>query len=176
MNRRNIFSLSAIAAVGLALLPGSAFAQQKSLKDQIVGTWSLVSWVQTLKDGSKNLRFGNDPKGVNTFTPDGHFTLIITRSNLPKISSGNPEKPTPEEAQALVSGSIAYFGTYTVDEATKTVSQHLDATTLVNQLAMPQARVVTSISADAMTYSNSNAVAGGNIVLVWKRVPAAAIN
>jgi hypothetical protein len=176
MQRRNILGLSAIAAVGLALLPGSAFAQQKSLKDQIVGTWSLVSWEQTLKDGSKNLRFGNDPKGVNTFTPDGHFTLIITRSDLPKISSGNPEKPTPEEAQALVSGSIAYFGTYTVDEATKTVSQHLDATTLVNQLAMPQARVVTSISADAMTYSNSNSVAGGNIVLVWKRVAASVIN
>ncbi len=169
MNTRSILSMAAIAALSLTLVPSITMAQQKSLKDQIVGTWTLVSWVQTLKDGSKNLRFGNDPKGVNTFTPDGHFTLIITRPNLPKISSGNPEKPTPEEAQALVSGSIAYFGTYTVDEAAKTVSEHLDATTLVNQLAIPQMRVVTSIGADAMTYSNSNAVAGGNIELVWKR-------
>src|ERR1700685_4143304 len=82
MNTRSILSMAAIAALSLALVPGIATAQQKSLKDQIVGTWTLVSWVQTLKDGSKNLRFGNDPKGVNTFTSDGHFTLIITRSNL----------------------------------------------------------------------------------------------
>ena len=43
MNRRNIFGLSAIAALGLALLPGSAVSQQKSLKEQIVGTWTFVS-------------------------------------------------------------------------------------------------------------------------------------
>jgi hypothetical protein len=41
MNRRNIFSLSAISALGLAMLPGSADAQQKTLKEQIVGTWSV---------------------------------------------------------------------------------------------------------------------------------------
>jgi hypothetical protein len=169
MNRRHILSLSVITTLGLALLPGSAVAQQKSLKDQIVGTWTLVSWAQTLKDGSKNNRFGSDPKGVNTFSADGHFTLIIMRSDLPKISSGNPEKPTPDEAQALTRGSIAYFGTYTVDEATKTVNEHIDATTLVNQLAMEQKRVVTSISAEEMKYSNPVSVLGGNIELGWKR-------
>ena len=36
MNRRSVFSVSAIAVLGLALLPASAFCQQKSLKEQIV--------------------------------------------------------------------------------------------------------------------------------------------
>jgi len=169
MNVRSLLSIAAVAALGLTLVPSVLVAQQKPLKDQIVGTWTLVSWVQTLKDGSKNLRFGNDPKGINTFTPDGHFTLIIMRPDLPKISSGNPEKPTPAEAQALVSGSIAYFGTYTVDEASKTIHEHLDATTLVNQLALPQDRVVTAITDDEMKYRNPVSVLGGNIELVWKR-------
>jgi len=88
--------------------------------------------------------------------------LIITRSNLPRISSVNQEKPTPEEAQAIVSGSVAYFGTYTVDEATKTVNEHFEATTQVSQLDVPQPRVVTSISADARTYL----AGGGNIEVV----------
>ena len=39
MNRRNVLSLSVATALGLALLPGSAVAQQKSLKEQLVGTW-----------------------------------------------------------------------------------------------------------------------------------------
>ena len=42
MDRRAIFGLPVIAALGLAILPGGATAQQKSLKDQIVGTWTLV--------------------------------------------------------------------------------------------------------------------------------------
>ncbi len=169
MNQRTVFGLLLSTILGFALLSGGATAQQKSLKDQIVGTWMLVSWEQTLKDGSKNHRFGTNPKGVNTYTADGHFTLIIMRPDLPKISSGNPEKLTPDEAQALASGSIAYFGTYTVDESTKTVSLKIEATTLVNQLGMEQKRVVASITADEMRYGNPVSVLGGNIEL--ERIP-----
>jgi hypothetical protein len=35
MNRRSLISLSAIAALGLAVLPGIAVSQQKPLKDMI---------------------------------------------------------------------------------------------------------------------------------------------
>ena len=40
--------LSSIAALGLALLPGSALAQQKSLNELLVGTWTAVSLEQTI--------------------------------------------------------------------------------------------------------------------------------
>jgi len=169
MDRRSIMTVAAAAALALGLLPHSTMAQQKSLKDQIIGTWTVVSWEQTLKDGSKLERFGNSPKGVNTFTRDGHFTLILMRPDLPKISSNNPMKPTPAEAEAITVGSIAYFGTYTVDEGTKTITEQLDGTTLANQLAIPQKREVTSISATEMKYRNAQSVAGGNIELVFKR-------
>src|SRR5690349_194983 len=71
MNRRNVISLSAATALGLAFLSGSAIAQQKSLKDQLVGTWTVAAWEQTNKDGSKLHRFGANPKGVNVFNADG---------------------------------------------------------------------------------------------------------
>jgi len=46
MNRRSVLSLSAIMALGLGLAPSSATSQQKPLKDQIVGTWTLaLAWV-----------------------------------------------------------------------------------------------------------------------------------
>jgi hypothetical protein len=160
----------AVSAFGLALLPGSAVSQQKSFKDQLVGTWTLVSWEQTRADGSKNLRFGASPKGINTYDANGNFSLIIMRPDLPKIASGDPEKLTPEEAQALGKGSIAYYGTYTVNEADKTINLNLHATTLVNQVGMEQKRVVTSINANEMKYRNPTSVVGGaQIELVWKR-------
>ena len=58
MNRRKVISLSALTAFELALLTGSAVSQQKSLKEQLVGTWTVQSWDQTNKDGTKLQRFG----------------------------------------------------------------------------------------------------------------------
>jgi hypothetical protein len=39
----------------------------------------------------------------------------------PKVVGADRTRPTPEEAMAIASGSIAYTGTYTVDENTKTI-------------------------------------------------------
>lgn len=168
MDRRSILTIG--AAAGLGLLPRRAAAQEKTLKQQIVGAWSLVSWVQTRSDGSKYHRFGEQPKGVNMFSPTGRFSIILVRPDLPKITSNDPNKPSAEEALAIVRGSIAYFGSYTVDEATKVLTLQLDGTTLPNQLGIPQKRTIDSISADEMRYSNSTVVGGlGKIELAWKR-------
>jgi hypothetical protein len=35
--------LAAITALGLTLLPGNALSAQKSLKEQLVGTWKIVA-------------------------------------------------------------------------------------------------------------------------------------
>lgn len=77
MNRRNILSLSAIMAAGLALLPGSVLAQQKSLKDQLVGTYTLVSVASTAQNGTKVDLFGNNPKGLIIFDAGGQYTQVI---------------------------------------------------------------------------------------------------
>ena len=49
----------------------------------------------------------------------GLFILLNGRSDLPKIEAGNRVSGTREENKAIVQGSIALFGTYTVDSATK---------------------------------------------------------
>jgi hypothetical protein len=170
MNRRNIFSLSAISAVGLAMLPGSADAQQKALKEQIVGTWSVVSWEQTLPDGHKDQAFGASPNGINSFDSSGRFSLIILRRDLPKVAANDRMKPTPEEALAIAKGAIAYFGTYSVDEADKSISLNLEGTSYANQLGLPQRRIVPIISADELKYRNPTSTSGGQIEVSLKRV------
>src|SRR5205085_3611986 len=74
MNRHSILSLSAVTVLGLAVLPGSAVSQQKTLKDQLVGTWTLTSWEQDGgQTGPKFQRFGANPKGYNIFDASGRF-------------------------------------------------------------------------------------------------------
>jgi hypothetical protein len=53
MNRRSIFTLFAISALGLAVLPSSVVAQQGALKQQLVGTWTLVSYDASAADGTR---------------------------------------------------------------------------------------------------------------------------
>jgi hypothetical protein len=92
MNRRNIISPPAIAALAVALLPGGAVSQQRPLQDQLVGTWMLVSNTGSRADARN---FGpND--GVAVFEANGRFSLLLVRSDLPKFASNNRDTGTPE--------------------------------------------------------------------------------
>ncbi len=176
MNRRCILGLSAVMALGLAFLPVSAVSQQKSLRDQLVGTWTAVSWEQTNKDGSKFERFGSNPKGVNVFDADGHFFIMFARSELPKMASNNPSTPTPEDDKGMVGGSVAYFGTYTVDTAGRIVTLRIEASSLPDQVGVEQKLTVVSLTADELKYTITTALTGGAIYVAMKRATAVAAN
>jgi hypothetical protein len=79
----------------------------------LLGTWALVAVTSDGPDGAKDEPFGPSPKGVIVFSKDGHFSLLKSRAEIPTIAANDRAKATPEEAQAIVSGSIAYYGTYT---------------------------------------------------------------
>jgi hypothetical protein len=176
MSSRMIIGLSAIAGLGLVLAPTGAVSQQKSLKEQLVGTWTVVSWEQARPDGSKFQRFGANPKGVHIFDANGRYAVIFAHPELPKISSNNPSTPTPDELKGLVGRSIAYFGTYTVDEGSKVVNLRVEASSFPNQVGADNKRTITSLTADELKYQNTTALTGGQIYITFKRAPATATN
>ena len=159
MNGRIILSLSAITALGLGLLPGDAIAQTKSLKDQLVGTWTFVSSINTRADGTKFDSWGDNPKGTTIYEANGHYAFMIMRADLPKVTDRS--KVTPEQGKAVAAGSIAYYGTYTVDEASKTVTLHVDGSTIAGLNGTDQKRIIKSITADEMNTLNPVTSDGG---------------
>ena len=168
MNRSSFVSLSAVTVLVLAL-PTTAVTQQKSLKEQLVGTWNLTAWERTAPDGTKVQAYGSNPKGVAHFGADGRFFIFFARGDLPKLASNDRSKATPEEAKTIVDGTIAYAGTYTLDEASKTISYRIEITSFPNQLGMEQKRVITSLTADELKFTNPIASAGGKIDVAMKR-------
>ena len=77
MNRHTIFNLGAVTVMGLALLPDSAISQQKSFKEQLVGSWAIVSNDNVAPDGTKRQIFGPNPKGIFILGADGCFALVV---------------------------------------------------------------------------------------------------
>ena len=169
MIRRNIPGLLVVAALSCCLLPGSSLAQQKTLKEQLVGTWLAVSWEQDVPNGPRFQRYGANPKGGYIFDANGRFFSVYARPDLPQIASKNPSTPTPEEAKAIVSGAIGLFGTYTVDETSKLITLHVEASTFPNQIASDQKRLVTSLTGDELKFQNPTAITGGAIYYTFKR-------
>ena len=104
MNRRNLLSISVVTVLGLALLPASAVSQQRTLKEQIVGTWTVVSTVNMQKDGSKVDQFGANPKGSITFDGNGRYMLMIVRSDLPKFAANRADEGSADENKAVLKG------------------------------------------------------------------------
>lgn len=149
------------------LLTGAAHTQ--SLKEQVVGTWSPVS--QYVEQNGKRLEpFGNDPKGIVVYQADGHFVLYLQKANLPRFASNNRLTGTAEENKAIVQGSIAYFGRYSIDESSAQMRIHYDGSTFPNWDGEDQVRLVV-VSNDLLRITSpASAVGGGSVHLVLRRL------
>ena len=168
MHRRIMLNLFAIVALVIALLPGSARGQQKSLKEQLVGTWIYVSSSSTRVDGSKTDR--PNLKGIVIYTIDGHFAFVSVRDDLPKLANPDRARATAEEAQAVVAGSIAYYGTYSINEVDKVITPKVEGSTFANMIGgAEQKRIITSLTADELKFTNPRTPSGETLEIVWKR-------
>ena len=132
MNRRNTLSLAAVAVLGLTLLPGTALAQQKPLKDQLAGTWTIVSNDNVAPDGTKRQLFGPNPKGLLILAANGQFAQIMVRADRSNFKANNRLEGTAEENKAAVQGTTATFGTWSADEASKTLVVRIEGSMFPN--------------------------------------------
>jgi len=88
----------------------------------------------------------------------------------PRIAANDRARATPEEAMAVLKTTVAYYGTYTIDEPSKTIVPKIEGSTFANLIGGPeQKRVITAISADEMRFTNPKTPAGETLEFVWKR-------
>ena len=161
----------AALSVGMLAGPSNVFAQDKSarLAQEIQGSWVLVS-IYNESDGKKTEPFGPSPRGSLILTPDGRFSMMFVRAGLPKFASNNRMKGTAAENEAVVQGSIAYFGGYSVASGNEqAVTLHTEGSTFPNWDGQDQKRLMT-VSGNEMKLINQATAIGGTNYQVWKRV------
>ena len=90
----------------------------------LVGTWRLVRFENTAKDGKVDKPYGEHPRGYFVYDPTGHLSIHIMRNPpLPPFASGDDETATDAEKAQAYNAYVGYFGTYRVDKA-KQVLHH----------------------------------------------------
>ena len=165
MHRFGMLTLAAASLlVGVAIHARNAGAQ--SAKD-LVGTWAWVSVDVTGADGVKRQPFGPTPKGFVMFDSNGRFGYLLASPGRSKFASNSRDQGSPEENKATVQGSLAYSGTYSVNDKTLTLS--IEASTYPNAEGAQQKRTIT-VTGDEMKWENPLTTTGGTAVAVFKRV------
>ena len=141
---------------------------ENSLTKQLVGTWLMVSSTSIRPDGTKTDR--SNLKSIVIYASDGHFAFVSVSHDLPRIAANDRAKATPQEAQDVVAGSIAYFGTYSVNEVDKVVTAKVEGSTFANLIGgAEQKRIITSLTQDELRFTNPATPSGETLEFVWKR-------
>lgn len=162
-----------IPIVVAAVLALSSCAPSPEPRNQVVGTWQMVS-AQIDRNGVLEPAYGDRPRGMLTFTPDMHFVEVLTDSTVPPFASDARGEGTAAENRAAIAGSIGMFGTYTVDGGGQFSGNRVEGATFPNWVGdvrtTDELRIV--VDGDRMT-ENFTRPDGTRIAIVFQRVSPA---
>jgi hypothetical protein len=105
--------------------------------------------------------------GTLMLDANGRYAQMIAARGRPKAATGavNRAEVKPEEYKALAEGLLANFGTWSVNEADKTLVNHLEGA-LFSNVEGTDIKVSVSLVGDELRTVGENPAAGG---FVWRR-------
>jgi hypothetical protein len=155
-----------LACFGL-LASHSASAQPQN---RVLGTWRLVS-AQIDPEGRDVPAYGLRPAGLLVFTTDMHFVEVLTDSAIPRFASEVRGAGTDDENRAAMTGSIGFYGTYTVDGEGEFNGNRVEGATFPNWIGNVRTRkeLQLVVDGDRMT-ENFERPDGTRIRIIWQRI------
>lgn len=97
-----------------------------TLASRLIGTWRLLSREDRTPDDEVRVDpgLGSDPLAVLVYDAAGNFAAQFMKRDRSEAMPAT-RAAAAENNSVAVGGYDAYFGTYTVDEETGSVTQHL---------------------------------------------------
>jgi len=143
-----------------------------ALSSALPGTWQLVSRIDTTASGERQPEpsLGEDPIALLIYDRNGHFAAQFMRRDR---SVDMPDGPSGAKNNSRAQGGYdAYFGTYTVDDAHGTVTQHLLGALSREHVGAVLTRAMQVQGDQLVIKLDTNAADGAPVVrtLTWRRV------
>ncbi|KWW21781.1 MULTISPECIES: lipocalin-like domain-containing protein [Peribacillus] len=139
---------------------------EKSMREQVIGTWALVSYETQDAAGNTIYPLGKDAKGFIMYNPDGYMSAQLMASGRPAYKSGDLHTGTPEEMAEAAHGYLAYSGPFEVDEEKQELTHHMDVSMNPTWLDQAQPRLA-KIEGDHVVIYNA---LHPEDKLIWKKV------
>ena len=175
MNRIGKFACTILLSFGGFAWSYAAIAQEspKTLKDQLTGSWRLVSINNLRVDGTKYELFGPNAKGIAIFDRNGTYSFQIMRAARPSFAAESRLEGTSEENRAAVQGMISHFGTYDVDEPTRSIIFRIEGSSYPNWDKTEQKRSFTLLGNQLSWSDPAAGPRAGDLQsdLIWRRTP-----
>jgi len=171
-------SISAFAETTQATPSSTVVSQANSTRQSLVGAWRLKRIERLGANGPIVEPFyQSDSDGLIVYDASGWMSVQILGRHRPSIETpaqrtGSPTEQTNQPIKAaLLDSYYAYFGTWQVDEATRTVTHQISGALYPDETGMRYAQQV-SFEDDCMIFSISDQKNGQVIVRrkVWQRV------
>ena len=141
------------------------------MKEQIIGTWRLISWTRIVGDREEAGPLGPNVIGFIMYTADGYMCGNGMRLNRPKFPNPDFQAATTEEKSEAFESYFGYCGRYEVDESGEFVTHKVEVSSFPNFSDSMQKRFVT-ISGDQMRITTPPVSVDGKQgyhVLLWER-------
>lgn len=137
-------------------------------RDQLIGSWKLVSASSTLGNGEVNATpYGENPAGVLTYTPDGRVSALISYGGRRPLSIGGGK--ADEQAEAFRT-FLGYAGTFSVDG--EKVTHRIEVSSIQNYVGKDLVRTVAQQGTRMVLTTPPTPVNGKaqTIELTWERL------
>ncbi len=101
-------------------------ASSRPLSECLTGTWELLTREDHTSDGERRIdpSLGEDPVALLIYDGSGHFAAQFMKRNREAAADTEPRVSVPNNSRAR-GGYDAYFGTYSIDDESSTVTQCL---------------------------------------------------
>jgi lipocalin-like protein len=145
----------------------------KTLKDQLTGSWRLVSINNLRVDGTKYELFGPNAKGIVIFDRNGTYSFQIMRAARPSFVAESRLEGTTEENKAAVQGMISHFGSYEVDEPSHSITFRIEGSSYPNWDKTEQKQSFTLLGNQLSWSDPAAGPRAGDLQsdLIWRRLP-----
>jgi|GEM_PF-1611532 len=168
------FTLTALVSlVWIPAATGVAVPQEKAspLKQQLVGSWTLVDVSFEWQDGRRTHPYGPNAKGRLVLDQHGLFGFQVIGADRPKCKSSNRRERTPAENATVVRLTELFSGTYSVNDADHTIPLHLDRAMFPNWDGTDRKDRVVFKGGEMLTVGPPTPSATGSYIphQLWKR-------
>ncbi|HXF39812.1 MAG TPA: lipocalin-like domain-containing protein [Blastocatellia bacterium] len=94
--------------------------------NRFIGAWRLVSFEEETAAGEIVHPYGENPIGLLIYDSSGRMSVQIMRKDREAFPTTEWETTPVEEIKEAVEGFTAFFGSFEVDGANKTVIHHVE--------------------------------------------------